>query len=231
MSEIFNLHPLCQPAIEQLQHYLNTQQEWKHNFGLNDYQEGPIIGKMFGVLVVETPQKEIEHLWGFSGKLAEKNLFDRFVPPVFDTLAENGFLNAGMRKLNEMGVQIKNLKEQQHQNFEKQIQFLKKERRNFSVALQNQLFESYHFLNQAGEQKSLIAIFKDAGHKNPPAGAGECAAPKLLQYAFQHQLKPLALTEFWWGKSPKSATWKHGHFYVPCKEKCEPILKHMLSTK
>ncbi|RZJ17244.1 MAG: pseudouridylate synthase, partial [Acinetobacter sp.] len=65
-------------------------------------------------------------------------------------------------------------------------------------------------------------------YKNPPAGAGECAAPKLLQYAFQHHFKPLALTEFWWGQSPKSATWKHKHFYAPCKEKCGPILKHML---
>ena len=156
MSEIFNLHTLCQPAIEQLQHYLNTEQEWKHNFGLNDYQEGPIIGKMFGVLVVETPQKKIEHLWGFSGKLAEKNLFDQFVPPVFDTLAENSFLSAGMEKLSEMSIKIKYLKEQQPVGFEKQMKSLQNERRNFSVALQNQLFESYHFLNQADFYNQLL---------------------------------------------------------------------------
>ncbi|MBP8067766.1 MAG: hypothetical protein KAY27_04320, partial [Pedobacter sp.] len=166
MSTIFNPHPICKPAIEELQRYLTTQKEWAHNFGLNDQQGGPVIGKMFGVLVVETAQKEIRHLWGFSGKLAEKNLFDRFVPPIFDTLAENSFLSSGMRKLNEMGEQIKNLKDHQPEDFEKQLKSLQKERRNFSVALQNQLFESYHFLNQAGEEKSLIAIFKDAGYKN-----------------------------------------------------------------
>ena len=221
-------HPLCLLAIKEVQSYLTTQKEWEHNFGLNGEQNIPVIGKMFGVLVVETPQKEIRHLWEFSGKLAGKNRFDRFAPPVFDTLTENGFLNTGMRKLKEIGEQIKHLKEKQVEDSEKHLKSLLKERRNFSNALQHQLFESYHFLNQAGEEKSLVDIFKDAGYKNPPAGAGECAAPKLLQYAFQNQLKPVALTEFWWGQSPKSATWKHGQFYAPCKEKCEPILQHML---
>ncbi|MEJ5992921.1 hypothetical protein WG904_00730 [Pedobacter sp. Du54] len=221
-------HPLCLLAVEELQEYLRTQQQWVHNFGLDDRQEGNIIGKMFGVLVVETPQKKIEYLWAFSGKLADRNLFIRFVPPVFDTLCQNSFLSAGMKRLSEMGLKIENLKEQQFDGYEKQVQSLQKERRKFSVALQHRLFESYHFLNQEGDEKSLIQLFKEAGYKNPPAGAGECAAPKLLQYAFQHQLRPLALTEFWWGKSPKSATWKHGHFYAPCKEKCEPILSHML---
>ncbi|RZK01842.1 MAG: pseudouridylate synthase, partial [Flavobacterium sp.] len=75
----------------------------------------------------------------------------------------------------------------------------------------------------------LNEIFNNAGYKNPPAGAAECAGIKLLQYAFLHHMKPLALGEFWWGKSPKSNTWKHGMFYPCCKEKCEPILKHMLS--
>ena len=221
-------HPLCLSAVKGLQHYLSTQKEWEHNFGLDAQRSGPIIGKMFGVLVAENPQKEIKHLWAFSGKLADKNIFSRFVPPVFDTLAENGFLGAGMNKLAEMSAEIKSLKENQPKGYEKHLKTLKNDRKNFSVSLQNQLFESYHFLNQAGEEKSLLDIFKAAGYKNPPAGAGECAAPKLLQHAFLHQLKPLALTEFWWGQSPKSATWKHGHFYAPCKEKCEPILKHML---
>ena len=216
-------HPnsLCLPAVEELQHYLSTQNEWEHNFGISDGQTGSVIGKMFGVLVVETPQKNIEHLWAFSGKLADKNLFSRFVPPVFDTLAENSFLSAGMEVLTQMGEEISTAPLEA-------IPRLKAARKKYSIALQNQLFQQYHFLNQVGEEKSLIAIFKEAGYKNPPAGAGECAAPKLLQYAFQHQLKPIALTEFWWGQSPKSATWKHGHFYAPCKEKCEPILKHML---
>lgn len=211
----------CLPAVEELKHYLSTQKEWEHNFGLDPHQSGPIIGKMFGVLVVETPQQQIRNLWAFSGKLADRNLFNRFVPPVFDGLVENGFLSAGMEELKQMGEEILTASLAD-------IPHLKLARKKYSIALQNQLFEQYYFLNRAGEEKNLITIFKDAGYKNPPAGAGECAAPKLLHYAFKHQLKPLALTEFWWGQSPKSATWQHGQFYSPCKEKCEPILKHML---
>lgn len=64
----------------------------------------------------------------------------------------------------------------------------------------------------------------------PPSGAGDCAAPKLLQYAFQQKMQPLAIAEFWWGLSPKSDFWKHGNFYPVCKQKCEPILSHMLKN-
>lgn len=106
-----------------------------------------------------------------------------------------------------------------------QIQFLKEERRIKSGALQQKLFAEYSFLNVLGNRKNLGEIFNN----NPPAGAGECAAPKLLHYAFKHHLKPIAMAEFWWGQSPKSEIRKHKHFYPACKSKCEPILlSHML---
>lgn len=219
-------HPLCKAAATQLQVHLYTQQEWQHNFGLTA-DPIAIIGKMFGVLVVETLQHEIGYLAAFSGKLAGANHHTKFVPPVYDLLSPDGFLNHGMEKLTELNQQIKDLKA--NRATQEQLNILKTARKKHSVALQKEIFEHYHFLNQAGEEKSLNEIFKTAAYKNPPAGAGECAGPKLLQYAFQHQLKPIALAEFWWGQSPKSATWKHGHFYACCKEKCEPILAHMLS--
>ena len=106
-----------------------------------------------------------------------------------------------------------------------EINQLKEERRLKSGALQQKLFAEYSFLNQYGERKSIGEIFNN----NPPAGAGECAAPKLLHYAFEHQLKPIAMAEFWWGQSPKSEIRKHKQFYPACKSKCEPILlSHML---
>lgn len=112
--------------------------------------------------------------------------------------------------------------------FTDEINALKEERKNISNDLQQQLFAQYQFLNQAGEVRSLGDIFKYTAVQKPPAGAGECAAPKLMQYAFEHQLKPIALAEFWWGQSPKSAIRKHGQFYPACRGKCEPILGHML---
>lgn len=111
------------------------------------------------------------------------------------------------------------------QEFETKIKLLKEQRKIKSSALQQKIFTKYTFLNTLKETKSIGEIFND----NPPAGAGECAAPKLLHYAFQHDLKPIAMAEFWWGQSPKSEIRKHKQFYPSCKSKCEPILMgHML---
>lgn len=108
------------------------------------------------------------------------------------------------------------------------IASLKKERKKRSAELQQRLFKQFKIRNGLGEVKDLCAIFEQTVQKTPPAGAGECAAPKLLQYAYLHGLKPLAMAEFWWGNSPKTEIRHHGYYYPACKGKCEPILKYML---
>ena len=113
-------------------------------------------------------------------------------------------------------------------NWEKQIQELKTERKVRSAALQQQLFEQFRMLNYRGEVITLCDIFEQTVHKTPPAGAGECAAPKLFQQAYLHHWKPIAMAEFWWGNSPKNEVRHHGYYYPACKGKCEPILRHML---
>src|SRR5690606_15449456 len=113
-------------------------------------------------------------------------------------------------------------------NKQQEIEDLKNTRKLKSAALQQRLFEQYQFLNARGETKSVLAIFAESKQPIPPAGAGECAAPKLLQYAFQHKLQPICMAEFWWGVSPASEVRKHKNFYPACKSKCEPILSHML---
>ena len=112
---------------------------------------------------------------------------------------------------------------------EKEINDLIEERSRQSNALQQRIFEHYAFLDAEGNERGLGSIFADTIFGIPPAGAGECAAPKLLQYAYQNQLKPIALAEFWWGQSPASEIRQHGNFYPACRGKCEPILGHMLS--
>jgi tRNA pseudouridine32 synthase/23S rRNA pseudouridine746 synthase len=109
--------------------------------------------------------------------------------------------------------------------FVDEIEALKQNRKEISASLQQRLFDQYTFLNQAGESKSLSDIFVDIP---PIAGAGECAAPKLLQYAFLNEMTPVSMAEFWWGKSPKSAIRKHQQYYPACRGKCKPILGHML---
>lgn len=108
-------------------------------------------------------------------------------------------------------------------------QALKQKRIHLSNLLQEKIFEHYSFLNFRGKHKSLNEIFEPAPGEFPPSGAGECAAPKLLQYAYLNGLRPLCMAEFWWGQSPRSEIRKHGYFYPSCRGKCEPILGHMLS--
>jgi len=112
-------------------------------------------------------------------------------------------------------------------DFENKIIGLMALRKKTSAILQNTLFEKYQFLNQQKETKGLLTIFNNPSVK-PPAGAGDCSAPKLLQYAFQHELTPVAMAEFWWGISPNSEVRKHKNFYPSCQSRCKPILNHML---
>ena len=303
-------HPLSEIAATALQNYLESQTNFDHNFGLDATQNGLVIGKMFGILVCQNEKGELGYLWAFSGKLANENHHDYFVPTVFDMLVDNSFfrkeealLNAYNRKienlensedyLNELEnfkktkiqaeTELQNqkirIKEQKLLRDERRIQIeatlneeellefndqlaeeskkesillkkmtkywkltlqtleekglvlsnelmqLKEERKAKSAALQQKLFAEYSFFNQYKEKKSLGEIFDN----NPPAGAGECAAPKLLHYAFQHNLKPICMAEFWWGQSPNSEVRQHKQFYPSCKSKCEPILMgHML---
>jgi tRNA pseudouridine32 synthase/23S rRNA pseudouridine746 synthase len=97
-----------------------------------------------------------------------------------------------------------------------------------SRSIQRKLFENYNFLNLSGKTKNLLSIFRDSSEGKPPAASGECAAPKLLQYAIKHQLHPIAIAEFWWGNSLNTEERKHRTYYPACRSKCKPILEYIL---
>ncbi|MFV0450014.1 MAG: pseudouridine synthase [Vibrio sp.] len=157
------------------------------------------------------------------------NLSANEVAALFEQLAQQSVTEKNQRKYlkqkwhNELALLQAEL--EQHQN---QLDKLKEKRKQLSAALQKKLFSQYQFLNPQGEEKSLVDVFENTANPIPPAGSGECAAPKLLQYAFAHQLKPIALAEFWWGRSPKSEIRQHKKYYPACNNKCQPILGHML---
>ena len=108
------------------------------------------------------------------------------------------------------------------------IEELKSLRQQKSAALQMQLFAEFRILNARGEVKDLCELFAPTSQGVPPAGAGECAAPKLLQYAFLNHLEPIAMAEFWAGASPRGEVRHNGAFYPACNSKCKPILTFML---
>ena len=111
---------------------------------------------------------------------------------------------------------------------EAEVATLKEERRRLSESLQRWIFDRFVMLDAKGDRRTLTQIFADARGELPPAGAGECAAPKLLQYAYVNGYRPLAMGEFWVGKSPVGELRRDGCFYGACKGKCEPILNYML---
>lgn len=133
--------------------------------------------------------------------------------------------------LHRLKKHYKSLKEEAEQyvdEFHKKINALQEERKMRSTKLQMKLFQQYRLLNAKGEYKDICDIFYESNQSIPPAGAGECAAPKLLQYAYLNKLRPIAMAEFWWGNSPKGEIRKHGGFYPACISKCKPILLYMM---
>ncbi len=291
-------HPLCIRAAQEVQAYLHSRTDWQA-----ELQQG----KMFGVLVVQTPHDKIGWLAAFSGILAGKNRHEFFVPPVFDFLQPDGYFKTEERKISELNHAIETAEhapalqciqeetakrlQQERQSLEnfqcqcqqrkqerdqhrgsgllsaeqqaeliRQSQFdkaeikrrkqhfqqleatcaqilqeaqapilaLKEQRKEQSAALQQWLFRHFEVHNAKGVSQNLLELFREAIGQLPPAGAGECAAPKLLQYAYLNGCKPIAMAEFWWGDSPKQEIRRHGMYYPSCKQKCEPILNFML---
>lgn len=159
----------------------------------------------------------------------EKRANGNLSPEELDALVrESQFQKAEYKRLENSWKERLNEVEQKVKAFDTEILQLKQERKTRSAALQLWLFRQFDMLNAKGEHKDLCEIFKDTPQGLPPAGAGECALPKLLQYAYLCGLQPLAMGEFWCGMSPKDEIRHDGYFYPSCKGKCEPILKHML---
>ena len=327
---------LCREAAGQVMEYLQGRTDWEAEL------QG---GKMFGVLVVETPEGELGYLAAFSGNLQGRNNWEFFVPPVYDLLLPDEFFKVGEREISALNsriasaeasgelaalreeitsvqgsfeVEIARLKEiyaagkrererlrgelederavgeaaggdsaagvmaapgdaagksaagdaavgkgellarmVRESQFQKaeikraekrmrealeplrgrfaavmgEIEGMKELRKVKSAALQDEIFRHFVFFNARGEKRDLLEIFKDyySGEAVlPPGGAGECAAPKLLQYAYLHGMRPVAMGEFWYGDSPKGEIRHHGEFYPSCKGKCAPILGFML---
>lgn len=294
----YSPHPLCLAAANAL----------RRRFSLDDALAAEVAkGKMFGVLVVADKAGEVGYLAAFSGLLFGKNLYDGFVPPVYDMLSPTGWFKQEEAAISAINVQIKEIehdngylsaveelasslqameretsamreamragkvrrdglrskgqltsdeeaqlvRESQFQKaelkrlvsrwqlqisacekavslFKERIAALKEERKQRSATLQKWLFSQFKMLNARGEEKSLLDIFAERLHCLPPSGAGECAGPKLMQYAYSCGYRPVAMAEFWVGASPVGEVRRDGCFYGACKSKCEPILGYML---
>lgn len=168
-------------------------------------------GKMMGVLICRESV-----LYGFSGLAGGRALVDGFVPPIFDYTAPDGYFRrqeALISQLSDCG------RHPLAEGLSTAAQL--------SRELQDWLFRQYVVMNGRGEQRCILDIFADRGLV-PPGGTGECAAPKLLNYAFRHGLHPLEMGEFWYGAPSRGQVREQGHFYPSCTGKCGPLLTWMM---
>lgn len=145
-----------------------------------------------------------------------------------ELIRQSQFIKAEYRRRRQALADVTAASGRDVRAFQDRIEGMRQERKRRSAALQTWLFAQFRMLNAHGEVRDLNDIFRDTPMGVPPAGAGECAAPKLLQYAFLHDLAPVQMAEFWWGDSPAAEVRHHGSYYPSCRGKCGPILGHML---
>lgn len=194
--------------------YLDSKEKWK----IETEQAKAVLNQAKAELKMAKEAREIRRQ--SSPELSEEEQASLIRESQYQKAEYKRLEKEWKKRLEELETEVR--------HFDIEIERLKTERKERSAALQRKLFEQFRMLNAQGEVKDLYTIFEQTVQKVPPAGAGECALPKLLQYAYLHQLKPLAMAEFWWGDSPKNEIRHHGYYYPSCKGKCEPILQHML---
>ena len=176
---------------------------------------------MMGVLMVESSDGKTDFLYGFSGLAGGRSLVEGFVPPIFDLQDPEGYFKLKEAEISALNRQIASC------TYREESIALKSKRKSMSNDLQEWIFRQYIVLNAFGEEKTIHDIFAERG-LIPPGGTGDCAAPKLLQYAYRNGLKPIAMGEFWYGDSPAGEVRRHGCFYPSCTGKCGPLLAYML---
>ena len=200
--------------LENSSSYLDSKEKWK----IETEQAKAVLNQAKAELKMAKEAREIRRQ--SSPELSEEEQASLIRESQYQKAEYKRLEKEWKKRLEELETEVR--------YFDIEIERLKTERKERSAALQRKLFEQFRMLNAQGEVKDLYTIFEQTVQKVPPAGAGECALPKLLQYAYLHQLKPLAMAEFWWGDSPKNEIRHHGYYYPSCKGKCEPILQHML---
>ena len=200
--------------LENSSSYLDSKEKWK----IETEQAKAVLNQAKAELKMAKEAREIRRQ--LSPELSEEEQASLIRESQYQKAEYKRLEKEWKKRLEELETEVR--------HFDIEIERLKTERKERSAALQRKLFEQFRMLNAQGEVKDLYTIFEQTVQKVPPAGAGECALPKLLQYAYLHQLKPLAMAEFWWGDSPKNEIRHHGYCYPSCKGKCEPILQHML---
>ncbi len=200
---------------------IEAHTEWREEVGR---------GKMFGFLLYNGGM-----LKAYSGQILGRSDWDGYVPAIFDYLQPDGYFKTHEAEITQLNKKVEKYRGINVKGDERRrLDTIRAERKERSQALQRWLFTQFRITNPEGGSASVLEVFGEYAKRNalhqtvPPSGTGECCAPKLLNYANSHGLKPLALAEFWYGESPKGEVRHHGRFYEPCQSRCQPIIWWMM---
>ncbi len=184
------------------------------------YLYGTARGKMFGVLKCRSAHGEPVILKAFSGQYNGQWQLEGWVPPLFA-------VDAFTRLNDPVERAIKALGSEAAASTSPLLRAdILQRRKQLSQQLMKDIHGLYRLHNFKGQQCALTDLFPS--DRGIPTGSGDCCAPKLLNFAALHGLRPLGLLEFYWGKSNRSATRHQGEFYLACDDKCGPILGFLL---
>lgn len=214
---------------EQLMRQLSTEKTLEPQTSTQNLKEkystaslfGEARGKMFGVMECVTEQGSIKILKAFSGQYNNSWLIDGWCPPLFDVEEFELLTFATEKKIKNLGYQMEKCVPRSEPWLH-----LRKQRKTLSQNLMRDIHGLYQMYNFKGERLSLSSIFPKG--MGIPTGTGDCCGPKMLNYAARQRLRPLGMSEFYWGKKNRSESKQHGLFYAPCADKCQPILGTML---
>ncbi|NQZ59607.1 MAG: hypothetical protein HRT88_19320 [Lentisphaeraceae bacterium] len=183
-------------------------------------------GKMFGVLECLNEQGETIILKAFSGGQSHGvwNV-DGWAPVLLDVDGYNELVWPIDAKIKELTATVLSLEKGSPEYCKKSF-----ERKKICQQLMKDIHALYSAHNLSGEHLSLYDVFIH-NDKNIPTGAGDCCATKLINEAARLKLKPIGISEFFWGRETRSGARHQGQFYHACKEKCQPMLGYMLCEK
>ncbi|MCR5046154.1 MAG: RluA family pseudouridine synthase [Treponema sp.] len=174
---------------------------------------------MFGALVCSDSEGKRTVLRAFSGSFNGKWNHEGWAPPLFDEEKYNSAISINDKKIHELSEVPPNESAEEKSARDK-------ERLELCNQTLERIYSLYRFCCFDGKWRTFKDISKG---KLLPTGTGDCAEPKLLSEAFEKNLLPLSMAEFYWGKAntrllPKS-------FYPPCDEKCALILPAILGLE
>ncbi|SEP68771.1 tRNA pseudouridine32 synthase / 23S rRNA pseudouridine746 synthase [Treponema bryantii] len=168
--------------------------------------------------------KQLEAVRPFKNLFVEKSVF---VPSIVSSDKIDKALEENDLQIHKLTDQINKLTLVNKSSPERK-QLIEQRTCLTDASLKN-VFSLYAFTRFDGKPVTLDEIIKLHGGHLPPTGTGDCCAPKLLSYAFAHELEPVSMDEVYFGRDTKNK--QNGISYPPCDERCGYILPSILGLE